>query len=315
LSGYHLVATGSPLTGQVLGFGEIEVDGERSSTRGIREADSAMEMTPSQSMAASGSGFWDSLAPHHALIEDNYLDLASIRRMLPELVQAVLVVGAGQGLIVEELRKQGLQCEGVDYSPEMVRYARIRRGLLLIQADARATPFNDGTYRTVIYATGVIDFMADEQGIRSIIHEGRRIVNPSGKIFVAFYRLSRAQEEFLTRLGLLRQNVLSNRECLELYLLNPVQMLGWVAKKAHVGYCRAAALVLRMAASSSLKEKITTFQMQKIFRKMGLPQSLIGAAQEQIPYRNEPEIQNLFKRLEIPIEQFRTLRSCFIVEI
>ncbi len=288
-----------------------------SSTRRVRQDHSvAAEVTPLQSAVASPSRFWDALAPHHSLIEDNYLDLASIRRMLPELEQPVLVVGAGQGLIVEELRKQGLQCEGVDWSPEMVRYARIRRGLSLIQADARAMPFNDGTYGTLIYATGVIDFMADEAGIRSIINnEGRRIVNPSGKIFVAFYRLSRAQEEFLTRLGLLRQNVLSERECLELYLLNPLQMLDWVANKADVGYCRAAALVLRMSATSTLKEKTTTFRMQKIFRKVHWPQSLIRAAQEQVPYRNEPEIQNLFKRLEIPIEQFRTLRSCFIVEI
>jgi SAM-dependent methyltransferase len=303
------------MQGQVLGSGQIEMDGERPSARCIREGLSAAEVKPSQSVAASASRFWDALAPHHSRIEDNYLDLASIRRMLPELLQPALVVGAGQGLIVEELRKQGLQCEGVDWSPEMVRYARLRRGLSLIQADARATPFNDGTYGTLIYATGVIDFMADEEGIRSIINEGKRIVNPSGKIFVAFYRLSRAQEKFLTRLGLLRQNALSNRECLELYLLNPVQMLDWVANKADVGYCRAAALVLRMAATSTLKEKITTFRMQKIFRKMDSPQSLIRAAQEQMPYRNEPEIQNLFKRLEIPIEQFRTLRSCFIVEI
>lgn len=255
------------------------------------------------------------MAPHHPPIEDNYLDLASIRCLLPELEQPVLVIGAGQGLIVEELRKQGFQCEGVDWSQEMVKYARIRRGLSLIQADARAMPFNDATYGTLIYATGVIDFMADVEGIRSILDEGRRIVDPSGKIFVAFYRLSRAQEEFLTRLGLLRQNVLSHRECLELCLLNPVQMLAWVAHKADVGYCCAAALVLRMAVTSTLKEKTASFRMQKIFRKMDSPQSLIRAAQERLPYRNEPEIQNLFKRMEIPIEQFRTLRSCFIVEI
>ena len=47
------------------------------------------------------SDFWDALAPHHARLENNYLDVRSVRYILREIVQPVLVVGAGQGLIVE----------------------------------------------------------------------------------------------------------------------------------------------------------------------------------------------------------------------
>jgi hypothetical protein len=54
---------------------------------------------------ARSSDYWDTLAPHHASIENNYLDLPSLRRIVHDIHQPVLVVGAGQGLIVAELRK------------------------------------------------------------------------------------------------------------------------------------------------------------------------------------------------------------------
>src|SRR5664279_906803 len=97
------------------------------------------------------SDFWDALAPHHAAIENNYFDLSSLRRILPELREPVLVVGAGQGLIVAELLKMGMQCDGVDFSSEMLRHARLRRGLSLIQADAKVMPLKNGAYQTIVY--------------------------------------------------------------------------------------------------------------------------------------------------------------------
>lgn len=108
--------------------------------------------------ACSGSApqFWDTLAPHHWLVENNYLDLASVRLILGGIRQPVLVVGAGQGLIVQELRRQGLRCDGIDLSARMVEYARVRRGLTLVRANATAMPFADGTYETVIIATGIL---------------------------------------------------------------------------------------------------------------------------------------------------------------
>ena len=129
--------------------------------------------------------FWDALAPHHAAIENHYLDVPTIRRVASELVEPILVVGAGQGLIVAELRKLGRQCEGVDWSTEMIRYAQLRRGMKLIHADARAMPLPERSYGTVIYATGVIDFTQDEETIRAMLQEGGRVVTDSGKIGVA----------------------------------------------------------------------------------------------------------------------------------
>jgi len=261
------------------------------------------------------SNFWDALAPHHSKIENSYLDLPSLRRIVHDIYPPVLVVGAGQGLIVAELLKKGVHCDGVDLSSEMLRYARIRRGLDLVQADARAMPFGKGTYRTIIYATGVVDFMTDEKEIRVIMNEARRIADRSGNIFVAFYRLSPATEDFMLKLGLLSNHVLRHRETLEIYRLNPVQAIAWVARRTKVGYSRAAVLSLRSWAFSSWQEKRNAFHMQKIFAKANCADALIEAAPEKLAYRNEAEIRNLFTRLAIPVKQLGAFGNCFLVRI
>jgi 2-polyprenyl-3-methyl-5-hydroxy-6-metoxy-1,4-benzoquinol methylase len=92
--------------------------------------------------------FWDALAPHHGALEDSYLDLASLRGMIHAIQPPVLVVGAGLGLLVEDLRRGGFRCDGVDLSSEMVRYAKLRRGISIVEASARAMPFADRTYET-----------------------------------------------------------------------------------------------------------------------------------------------------------------------
>lgn len=261
------------------------------------------------------SDFWDALAPHHSSTENNYLNPSSLRRIVHDIHEPVLVVGAGQGLIVAELRKNGFRSDGVDLSSEMIRYAKARRGHTFVQADARAMPFREGTYETIIYATGVVDFIGDEVQIRVILNEARRVINRSGNIFVAFYRFSAASEDFLTRLRLLRNNVLSLREALEIYRLNPIQAIAWAAKKTEAGYFRAGILSLRSWALSTMREKTTAFTMQRIFRKVDQANALIDAAPERQPYRNEPEIRNLFKRLAIPMKKLEATRSCYIVQI
>lgn len=261
------------------------------------------------------SRFWDRLAPHHAALEDNYFDLRSVRKLRKAIRQPVLVVGAGQGLIVAELRRQGLQCEGLDLSPEMVKYAKSRRGLALIEADAKAMPFAPAAYETIIYATGVIDFIGDEEAIRAILEEGRRVMKPGGKIFIAFYRFSRAQEDYLRRVGLLRNHILAHRQCLEMYLLSPAQIVAWVAQRPGFGYVRAVSSLIRLSTFGSIREKVITFRMQRIFRNLQDARALIQAAPEQQPYRNETEIRSLFQRVGIPPKHVQALGSCYIVQI
>lgn len=261
------------------------------------------------------SEFWDALAPYHASIEDNYLDLATTRRILPELQGPVLVVGAGQGLIVEEIRKAGLPCHGIDLSREMIRYARLRRGIDLIHADARAMPIAEESFATVIFATGVIDFTEDETAIRVMLDEARRVVRKSGKIFVAFYRLSPASERFMSTIGLLKNNLLTLRPTFELYLLNPFQTVSWVARRADLSYLNAALLLLRMSLLTSVAEKRMSLRMRKMFRKMENPQSLLAASPERQPYRNPAAIRDLFGRLAIQVKQLDVFAGCYVARV
>lgn len=118
------------------------------------------------------SDFWDALAPHHAAIEDNYLDRASLRLLAPEIQEPVLVVGAGQGL-----------------------------------------------------------------------------------------------------------------------------------------------LLLRTWAFSTRQEKVMVARMQRMFRRMNEPSSLLKTAPEQQPYRNEQEIRKLFQRLKLPLRELRRFSSCHVVKL
>src|SRR5262249_9350920 len=158
-----------------------------------------------------------------------------------------------------ELCRKGFHCDGIDLSVKMIEYAKRRRRLKLIQADARSMPFGKATYQTIVYATGVVDFMIDEEEIRVIMKEASRIVRPSGNVLVAFYRVSAASEGMLARMGLLRDHVLLQRETLEVYRLRPVQAIAWVAKKAKAGYTHAMILSLRSWFSSTLQEKKAAF--------------------------------------------------------
>ena len=259
--------------------------------------------------------FWDALASHHVLIEDNFFDLRSVRLLTDSIQDPVLVVGAGQGLLVAELRNRGFRCDGIDSSPEMIRFARLRRNLSLIQADARALSFSPGTYKSIIYATGVIDFIGEEEQIRAILVEGRRIVTSAGKLFVGFYRGSDAQERFLTRVGLLANHRLRYRQSLKIYGLTPLQMVAWVAGCAGTSRLSAVVMLLRLTARVRLREVQMNLRMQRIFRDPKTAQALMNAAPIQLPYRNAAEITNLFQRLEIPIKQLRSTTSCFIVDL
>jgi Methyltransferase domain len=259
--------------------------------------------------------FWNALAQFHAEIEDTNFDVASIRRLLPEVAAPVLIVGAGQGLIVAELRKLGYACDGIDLSGEMVRQAKLRRGLTLVQADAKAMPFAIASYATIIFATGVIDFTAEDKDIQAMVTEGRRVVKNSGRIFVAFFKASVAQEEFLRLVGLLDHGQMRLRESFETYLLNPAQMVGWVARRSGLSRLRAAIAVLRLTALTTMGEKRATLRMQRVFRKCPDPRSLIKAAPETLPYRNEKGIENLFQRLGIPVKELKAFESCWVARI
>jgi len=119
----------------------------------------------------------------------------------------------------------------------------------------------------------------------------------------------------MTAVGLLKDNVVDVKESLKLYLLNPVQMIAWAAKRTGRSSLGAAALMLRMSLSTTMQEKLLTFKMKKVFRRLGNPKLLLDAAPQSQPYRNETEIRRLFDRLKIPLQGLDRFASCYIARI
>jgi hypothetical protein len=88
-----------------------------------------------------------------------------------------------------------------------------------------------------------------------------------------------------------------------------------VARRSGQGYFRAIIALLRVAGLSTMQEKRNTLTIQRVFRKLAEPRSLINAAPEKLRYWDEREIENLFKRLNIPVKQFSVFESCCVVRI
>lgn len=147
------------------------------------------------------SSFWQLWAPHLALFEDNHLDLRTINIIADKISQPVLIVGGGQGLIIDALRKKGLHVDGVDSNSEMVRLAEQRRGVKLVYTDGSSLPFADESYATTIISTGVVDFLDDEKQILQIINEARRVTKKGGACLSPITRFILLQKSFLSESG------------------------------------------------------------------------------------------------------------------
>lgn len=260
--------------------------------------------------------FWDAIAPYLNYIENNHLDLSSINKLMNLIDEPVLVIGAGQGLLVEELTKKGYKVDGVDLSPVMVKYAKERRGLELIQADARNLPFSDKSYRTAIIATGVVDFIEDEEQVKLIINEAQRVTQESGKVLVAFYGVHPASAAFLKRIGILTiHNTCRQRRMFELTRLKPIEFISTVKREGGMGTLGAIWSLLKMQMFLPKKERKMVKVLAKLWREVEDPDALIASAAESLPYRNREGVATLFERLGIPINEMRDFDTCVVVQV
>jgi len=260
--------------------------------------------------------FWNAWAPYLSYIEDNHLDLANIQKLDRIISDPVLIVGAGQGLLVEQLQKSGHKVEGVDLSPQMIKYALTRRGLKLIEADARKLPFADRTYGTTIIATGVVDFLDDEGQIGLIVNEARRVTEDAGKVLVGFHRAHPAAERLARRVGVITDDgVLHQRRMYELTRLSPWETLKTLRKDHQIGVLRAFQEVLILQMFLPGKEKRAVKKLAEMWKKADNPQALIDAAMEFLPYRTEDDIRALFTRLQLPLDRLFAFGNCSVVQI
>jgi ubiquinone/menaquinone biosynthesis C-methylase UbiE len=264
----------------------------------------------------SPAEFWECIAPYLSHTEDNFLNLENIRKLLGIINDPVLVVGAGQGLLVEELRKNGHTVDGIDKNPKMIEHAKDRRGIELIQADATSLPFGDNSYGTTVIATGVVDFMDDEQLIKGIIEEAVRVTVDTGCVLVSFYKVHSASESFQKRIGLITDdNHYRQQYAFNMLRQTPREIFRTIKKDANIGMLSAIARLIQMQLLLPKREREIADRFSKMVKNMDDPDAFIASCPELLPYRTPPIIHALLAKLGFNISDTYAYDSCTVVQI
>jgi len=205
----------------------------------------------------------------------------------------------------------------------MISYAKKRRGLDLIEADARNMPFANNSYKTSIIATGVVDFIDDEEQIKLIINEALRVTDGSGKVFVAFYKYHTKVEALLKYTGIITdKSLLRFKKLAEMTVLsfeNPIGFIRAVQKETNVGFLSSMYVLMRTQLFLPKKEKRVGKKLSALWKKakneLDNPQLLLDCLPELVPYRNREQINSLFKNLNFSVKNIYFYDSCTIVQL
>ena len=267
--------------------------------------------------------YWTAWSPYWSYQEDFFLDLEAINKLTVFIKNPVLLIGAGQGLLVDQLQKENFTVDGIDLDPQMISYAKKRRGLDLVQANAGNMPFADDSYKTSIIATGVVDFIDDEEQIKSIINEALRVTDKTGKVFVAFYKHHPRVDALLKHTGIITdKSLLRFKKLAEMTILsfeNPIGFISAVRNEANVGFLNAIVILMKTLLFLPKKVKSQSKKLSALWKRakneLDNPQSLIDCLPELVPYRNEEQIRSLFKTLNFNIKNMYFYDSCTIVQL
>ncbi len=132
---------------------------------------------------------WDCRAEIWDAVEHFGFGISDLKTVERFIDSPVLIVGAGQGLIMEELLSQGHVVAGIDSSTRMIERARERRQLDISYANAESLPFSSGAFRSVVFTTGTLYPKSPLRNSRCI-SESRRVTCDGGGTIIAFQSLS-----------------------------------------------------------------------------------------------------------------------------
>lgn len=205
-------------------------------------------------MNQAHNSYWDYLAPGWSIWEYMGMSEKSLLPCLNRIRSPILVVGAGQGQLVEALTIRSFKIVGLDGSMEMVAAAKQRRGLNLIPGLAESLPFIGNYFNTVILTTGVLDLMKPST-IDLILDEVRRITLPHALVIIGFFSPSEKIRYSASRLGYMAgwRQYQSRLWAIWFANRNPVR---WANLVAHWTGCSAVEAALRVIRWKPVLEAI-----------------------------------------------------------
>jgi SAM-dependent methyltransferase len=128
---------------------------------------------------------WDALAPYWEHFEDGGFNRSMFISLEPIVRPPVLYVGGGLGSLPAQLveRFGAAAVHSVDRSVTMCRRAQRDLGINCVAAEAARLPFPEGSFTTVLCATGVLEYMAQDELTAALAGMGR-VCESSGQLLV-----------------------------------------------------------------------------------------------------------------------------------
>jgi ABC-2 type transport system ATP-binding protein len=272
-------------------------------------------------VVSSNETWWKLWAPYWERLEDRHLSTLVADRLPDGTEGPALVVGAGQGLIVERLRQRGIVAFGMDMEPAMIAMAKKRRGIDLIQADASSLPFRNESFRTVIVATGVVDYLADEGLIGRIVDEAARVTCERGELILTFYKLPRRIERIQKALGVLtpdgRFRMRRIFEIMKAFNKSSAEVIKLIASWTGQSLLRTGAYwsYLGITLPKSMREEGRL--IGAIFKQAEADgksmEELVACVPESLPYRTEADVFALVEKVGIHTYAAFSGQDCTVI--
>ncbi|TFH42900.1 MAG: class I SAM-dependent methyltransferase [Chrysiogenales bacterium] len=265
--------------------------------------------------------WWSTWAPLWDHIEDRHFSTRVTESLIDQITSDVLVIGAGQGIIVRHLAGRGFKAVGLDINLRMVRIAKEKYGIDIVQGDAGDLPFENDSFNTVIISSGVVDYGADEDAIARFIGEARRVCCPGGTVFIAFYKIIGRIEKIYRKIGIIdsddvyhMKRIFEINEIAEKFPpLCAVPNKKWTGKSmARVNFEWA------MVGLTQPKEfRIERKWINRLFRDgemIGLSKKdLVDSVPDSLPYRTRLQIEELLARIYVEYREIRDFDDCTVV--
>ncbi len=265
--------------------------------------------------------WWHHWAPFWERLEDRHLGTLVTEAFVDSIESPVLVIGSGQGVVVDRLRQRGFQVTAVDREPEMAALAKRRRGIRTLLADGRKLPFGDNAFRTVIVATGVVDYLFDEAVIREILSEARRVTRNNGDVIIAFYKLPPRTLKINRGLGVVTpdgrfrlRRIFEIMKGYKEHFLKPQALVReWTGRGALGTFLFWCSLGVVLPRSMRREQKLFLGIFDEAAAAGLDVDALIGSVPAALPYRTEAEVRALLHACGILRYTFDRHPDCTVV--